>query len=170
MKPRALLLMAALAGMLLPAHAADSAAKSASQPAAAVDVLARPAQDSPLASRRLLQSVARAGDRLVAVGPRGHIVVSADGGQSWKQSAVPVSSDLTAVYFVNDKNGWAVGHDGVILASSDGGTSWVKQFDGRAANALLLQYMKARVGAEPGVQGARGSADRSRAIRRAGPR
>ncbi len=149
MKPRALLLMAALAGMLLPAHAADSAAKSASQPAAAVDVLARPAQDSPLASRRLLQSVARAGDRLVAVGPRGHIVVSADGGQSWKQSAVPVSSDLTAVYFVNDKNGWAVGHDGVILASSDGGTSWVKQFDGRAANALLLQYMKARVGAEP---------------------
>jgi len=150
MKPRALLLIAALAGMLLPVHAADSAAKEGERPNAGVDVLDRPAQASELASRRLLQSVARAGDRLVAVGPRGHIVVSADGGQSWKQSAVPVSSDLTAVYFVNDKNGWAVGHDGVILASSDGGASWVKQFDGRAANALLLKHMQASVAAEPG--------------------
>jgi len=150
MKPRALLLIAALAGTLLPAHAADSAPKEGARPSAGIDVLERPAQDSDLASRRLLQSVARAGERLVAVGPRGHIVVSADGGQTWKQSAVPVSSDLTAVYFVNDKNGWAVGHDGVVLASSDGGTSWIKQFDGRAANALLLQYLKARVAAEPG--------------------
>jgi len=148
MNIRALLLTAALAGMLLPAHAADTAAKSA--PAAApVDVLERPAQTSGLASRRLLQSVARAGERLVAVGPRGHILVSADGGQTWKQAQVPLSSDLTAVYFVDDKAGWAVGHDGVVLASTDGGDTWVKQLDGRAANALLLQSLKARVAAEP---------------------
>jgi photosystem II stability/assembly factor-like uncharacterized protein len=150
MKPRALLLMAVLAGLLLPVHAADSAAKNAAKPAAAVDVLARPAQASPLASRRLLQSVARAGDRLVAVGPRGHILVSTDGGQIWKQASVPVSSDLTAVYFVNDKSGWAVGHDGVVLATSDGGDTWVKQLDGRVVNEILLQHMKARAAAEPG--------------------
>jgi photosystem II stability/assembly factor-like uncharacterized protein len=148
MNTRAWLLIAALAGTLLPAHAAETAAKTAPANAPA-DVLDRPAQASPLAQRRMLQSVARAGERLVAVGPRGHILVSTDSGQTWKQSQVPVSSDLTAVYFVNDKNGWAVGHDGVVLASSDGGDTWVKQLDGRAANDLLVKQMKARVAAEP---------------------
>ncbi len=139
-------------------------AKSAAPPAAAIDVLDRPAQMTPLAARRLLQSVARAGDRLVGVGPRGHIVVSADGGATWKQSVVPVSSDLTAVYFVNDKNGWAVGHDGVVLATTDGGESWVKQLDGRAANGLLLKTMEARVCGRTRFGRAEGAARRSRAL------
>ena len=65
------------------------------------DVLDTPARTTPLASKSLFQAVTRAGDRLVAVGQRGHVVVSTDGGKSWKQSAVPVSSDLTAVYFVD---------------------------------------------------------------------
>jgi photosystem II stability/assembly factor-like uncharacterized protein len=148
MNTRALLLLAAMAGSPLSAQAADPAGKAA-QPAATIDVLDRPAQVSPLASKRLLQKVVRAGDRLVAVGPRGHILVSTDAGQTWKQAAVPVSSDLTSVFFVSDKAGWAVGHDGVILATSDGGDSWVKQLDGRAANELLLKQIKARVAAEP---------------------
>jgi photosystem II stability/assembly factor-like uncharacterized protein len=125
-------------------------AKSAAPPAVAIDVLDRPAQMTPLAARRLMQAVARAGDRLVAVGPRGHIVVSADGGATWKQSVVPVSSDLTAVYFANAKAGWAVGHDGVVLATTDGGDTWVKQLDGRAANGLMLKTMGERAAAEPG--------------------
>ena len=114
------------------------------------DVLAQPAQMSPLASRSLLQGVSRVGDRLVAVGQRGHIVVSTDGGTTWKQSPVPVSSDLTAVYFINEKKGWAVGHDGVILHSADGGASWSLQLDGRRANDLLLADIKAKAGAHPG--------------------
>ncbi len=44
-------------------------------------------------------------------------LVSDDGGKTWQQSSVPVSSDLTAVFFVDERKGWAVGHDGVILAS-----------------------------------------------------
>jgi photosystem II stability/assembly factor-like uncharacterized protein len=121
--------------------------KSAAPPAA-VDVLDRPAQMTPLATRRLMQSVARVGNRLVAVGPRGHIIVSTDGGATWKQSVVPVSSDLTAVYFVNEKVGWAVGHDGVVLASADGGETWTKQLDGRAANGILLKHLEERVKAD----------------------
>src|SRR4029077_14681745 len=77
-----------------------------------VDVLDTPAQISPLASRSLLQAVTKAGSRLIAVGQRGHIVVSSDGGKTWKQASVPVSSDLTAVFFADGMNGWAVGHDG----------------------------------------------------------
>jgi photosystem II stability/assembly factor-like uncharacterized protein len=44
------------------------------QGASFVDVLDTPAQMSPLAAKSLLQGVARAGPRLVAVGQRGHIV------------------------------------------------------------------------------------------------
>src|SRR2546425_141526 len=84
------------------------------------DPLDVPAQASPLASKSLLQGVARAGPRLVAVGQRGHILYSTDSGATWQQAKVPVSSDLTSVFFVNDLKGWAVGHDGVILNSADG--------------------------------------------------
>ena len=71
-----------------------------------VDVLDTPAQESALASKGLMQAVARAGDALVAVGQRGHIVVSKDAGATWTQGKVPVASDLTSVFFVGDKKGW----------------------------------------------------------------
>jgi photosystem II stability/assembly factor-like uncharacterized protein len=112
------------------------------------DVLDTPARISPLATTSPLQAVTRAGDRLVAVGQRGHIVVSSDGGASWKQSSVPVSSDLTAVCFIDARRGWAVGHDGVVLHTEDGGESWGVQLDGRKANELLVSAMKHRVQSE----------------------
>jgi photosystem II stability/assembly factor-like uncharacterized protein len=117
--------------------------------AAFTDVLAIPAIKSELASKTLVQGVARAGSKLVAVGQRGHIVVSGDGGTSWKQSAVPVSSDLTAVFFASDTKGWAVGHDGVILASADGGETWTLQFDGMRANAALVADLERKATAQP---------------------
>jgi photosystem II stability/assembly factor-like uncharacterized protein len=114
-----------------------------------VDVLDSPAIESALASRGLLQAVSRAGDALVAVGQRGHVVVSADGGKTWKQGKVPVASDLTSVHFVNGKKGWAVGHDGVVLHSADGGATWTLQLDGRKVNDLLLAAVEQRAAAEP---------------------
>ena len=117
--------------------------------AAFQDPLAVPSAASALASRSLLQGVTRAGLRLVAVGQRGHIVYSTDGGASWKQASVPVSSDLTAVFFVNDEKGWAVGHDGVILHTEDGGLNWALQLDGRSANERLVGHMQERTKAQP---------------------
>jgi photosystem II stability/assembly factor-like uncharacterized protein len=114
------------------------------------DVLDTPAQRTPLSSRSFLNGVARAGERIVAVGPRGHIVVSDDDGASWKQSAVPVSSDLTAVWFVDAKRGWVVGHDGVVLHTEDGGDTWSLQLDGRKASQLTAEAMQRKVAAEPG--------------------
>jgi photosystem II stability/assembly factor-like uncharacterized protein len=136
---------------MLSAVAIALGAAQASGAAAAgfVDVLDQPALVSPLATKGLLQAVTRAGDRLVAVGQRGHVVVSADGGASWKQTQVPVSSDLTAVHFVDAGTGWAVGHDGVILVTRDGGESWRVQLDGRKANELLLAAMKRKADVEP---------------------
>jgi photosystem II stability/assembly factor-like uncharacterized protein len=114
------------------------------------DPLAVAAQPSPLASRSLLLGVARAGSRLVAVGQRGHVVHSDDAGVTWKQANVPVSSDLTAVFFVTDRKGWAVGHDGVVLATSDGGLNWTLQLDGGRANERLVEHMRHRVAEAPG--------------------
>ncbi len=114
-----------------------------------VDPLDAPAVQSPLAARSLLQGVTKAGSRLVAVGQRGHIVYSTDGGSAWQQASVPVSSDLTAVTFVDDKQGWAVGHDGVILHTADGGATWTLQLSGRAANDLLVAAMESRLAADP---------------------
>ena len=113
------------------------------------DPLAVPAQASALASRGLLLAVARAGSRLVAVGQRGHIVLSDDAGGNWKQANVPVSSDLTAVFFVTDKSGWAVGHDGVILQTIDGGLNWNLQLEGKRANELLVAQLQKRAALEP---------------------
>lgn len=132
---------AVLAGGLALAGAASGAGFA--------DVLSQPATMTPLASKSLLQGIARAGNRLVAVGQRGHVVVSTDGGETWKQSPVPVSSDLTAVHFVDDRKGWAVGHDGVILATADAGATWTLQLDGQRANAALLADIERKAAAQP---------------------
>jgi photosystem II stability/assembly factor-like uncharacterized protein len=122
------------------------------QGAGFVDPLDTPAQMSPLAAGSLLQGVARAGNWLVAVGQRGHILVSTDGGVTWKQSQVPVSSDLTAVFFASDRKGWAVGHDGVILNTLDGGVTWTLQLDGMRANERLVESLQHEV--KPGPDAA----------------
>lgn len=142
MKPRSLLVR-------LPAACAVACLPLMSVAAGFVDPINAPAVQSPLATKSLLQSVTRAGDRLIAVGQRGHIVYSNDSGATWKQASVPVSSDLTAVYFVSDKRGWAVGHDGVILTTDDGGEKWTLQLDGRRANDLALTYIEQKAQANP---------------------
>lgn len=85
------------------------------------------------ASKSVLLSVARAGERIVAVGERGIVLLSDDAGKTWRQAKVPVSVSLTAVQFVDPSHGWAVGHLGVVLHTEDGGETWVKQLDGIAA-------------------------------------
>ncbi|WP_325435400.1 WD40/YVTN/BNR-like repeat-containing protein [Pseudomonas nitroreducens] len=108
-----------------------------------VDVLDLPAAYSNAPSRVPLLAVTRAGNRLVSVGQRGHILYSDDGGTHWRQAEVPVSSDLTAVYFPTPNEGWAVGHDGVVLHSADGGIHWERQLDGRQIGQLMLDYYAA---------------------------
>jgi photosystem II stability/assembly factor-like uncharacterized protein len=132
----------ALAAVLAAALAATVSAREVLpvKPAGWRDVLDTPATKSPLASRTLLNGLANAGDRVVAVGQRGHIVWSDDSGRNWRQADVPVSSDLVAVTFANVTTGWAVGHDGVVLRSTDGGQSWTTQLDGRRVGEMMVRY------------------------------
>ncbi|MFC6340010.1 hypothetical protein GIR22_07565 [Pseudomonas sp. CCM 7891] len=112
-----------------------------STPALAVSdtgAAALPAIASPKAANSLMIDVSHAGKRLVAVGDRGHILYSDDQGASWTQAKVPTRQLLTAVFFVDDKQGWAVGHDAQILATTDAGATWTEQFQDRAREAPLL--------------------------------
>lgn len=78
----------------------------------------------PLAVKSMVLDLANPGQRIVAVGARGHILVSEDDAQSWHQVETPIRSMLSRVYFKDDLRGWAVGHDAVILSTEDGGKSW----------------------------------------------
>ena len=88
----------------------------------------RPSELMPLADESLLLGLTLAGDRAVAVGERGHVLLSDDYGRSWRQVQVPTRTTLTAVHFASPLVGWAVGHENVILATRDGGESWTRQY------------------------------------------
>ena len=83
------------------------------------------AERARLASHSLLVDVTAAGQRLVAVGERGHVVLSDDRGNSWVQAdSVPARALLTGVCFSDPLHGVAVGHDEVILTTRDAGRTW----------------------------------------------
>lgn len=112
--------------------AVPAQAQSAAEPGV------RHALESQKAASTLLLDIAYAGKRLVAVGDRGHILYSDDGGSSWTQAKVPTRQLLTAVSFADDKHGWAVGHDALVLATSDGGQTWTQQYENREGEVPLL--------------------------------
>jgi photosystem II stability/assembly factor-like uncharacterized protein len=128
---------AAVAGaaLLASAHAAPTAA--------AIGALSQPAVADARSVNAAMLAVARAGERLVAVGERGVILLSDDSGKSWRQASVPVRTSLTAVQFVDASHGWAVGHMGVVLCTVDGGHSWSKQLDGLAIARVYQQALDA---------------------------
>jgi photosystem II stability/assembly factor-like uncharacterized protein len=137
---------------LFGAVALPTAVQAASDtPAAAVFAI-----ESPKAAKGLMIDVVHAGKRLVAVGDRGHILYSDDQGATWAQAKVPTRQLLTAVYFVDDKQGWAVGHDAQILATADGGATWTQQFQDLKREAPLLDvwFNDANHGLAVGAYGA----------------
>ncbi len=113
------------------------------------------AELAPLADRALLLDGQTVGTRLVAVGERGHILISTDAGRSWRQSPAPTRATLTSVFFVNDQQGWAAGHDATILRTRDGGASWqtVHSDPDLAAPILDLWFRDAEYGLAVGAYG-----------------
>lgn len=142
-------LVAVLAGSLAPhvAQAQLDPHDSANQPAEVV----------PLASTSLLLDLAQAGDRLVAVGERGHVLLSDDRGATWRQAkSVPTRTMLTAVYFADAEYGWAVGHDETVLNTLDGGETWTRShFAPESQQPLLDLWFANRIsGIAVGAYGA----------------
>ncbi len=106
--------------------AAWTHAQDAAPAVAEYDPATATAEKMDLATRSIILDIANANDRAVAVGERGHILVS-ESRRDWRQvEGVPTRSTLTGVSAVGNQV-WAVGHDGIILHSADGGLTWARQ-------------------------------------------
>ena len=104
----------------------------------------QPAEHVNAAGKEAMLATAPAGDRIVAVGDHGVILLSDDNGRTFHQArTVPLSSTLTGVSFADARHGWAVGHWGVILATSDGGDTWkIQRSDLTVDQPLFSVYFK----------------------------
>lgn len=74
-------------------------------------------------------------DRGWAVGDRGVIWMTEDGGRRWRLADSPVNCSLQSIHFVDDQNGWIVGGwthpyshrtSGVVLRTENGGRRWTQ--------------------------------------------
>jgi photosystem II stability/assembly factor-like uncharacterized protein len=110
--------------------------------AATLDPGLLPAEPAPLAPKSLLLDLAQAGSRFVAVGERGHVLLSDNRGQTWSQAAsVPSQEMLTAVCFSDPTHGVAVGHDEIALVTADAGKSWQRTHYAPDARQPLLDVL-----------------------------
>lgn len=69
-------------------------------------------------------AAARAGNRIVAVGDHGVVLLSDDQVHFRQAKSVPCRSLLTSLQFLDAQHGFAAGHDGVVLATQDAGETW----------------------------------------------
>jgi len=65
-----------------------------------------------------------------AVGAKGTIRATTDGGATWNGQVSGTTADLRDVDFVDADHGWAVGDRGTIMATRDGGATWRAQISG----------------------------------------
>jgi photosystem II stability/assembly factor-like uncharacterized protein len=100
------------------------------------------AEQMPLATESVLLDITQSGNTLVAVGERGHVILSTDG-ENWVQADhVPTRSTLTTVFSYGNRL-WAAGHDTVIITSGDEGKTWTQQFfDPERQQAVMDIYFK----------------------------
>jgi photosystem II stability/assembly factor-like uncharacterized protein len=92
----------------------------------------------------LLLDGANLGREVIAVGERGTVIVSSDGGATWRKSTTPTRATLTGVSFPpasTARRGWAVGHEAEILVSEDRGATWTRQFQGSNRTDSFLDVL-----------------------------
>lgn len=98
--------------------------------------LAAPREPTPLEEDAQLHDVRFVGDRAGwAVGERGVIWHSGDGGATWQLQSSGVNCELYSVCFLTDRVGWVAGGGtapfthvpyGVLLFTRDGGATWAR--------------------------------------------
>jgi photosystem II stability/assembly factor-like uncharacterized protein len=77
-----------------------------------------------------------------AVGPKGAIFHTSDGGENWYPQSSRVDVELRSVAFADNRSGWAVGDAGTILHTSDGGARWTAQASVANLAAALRSYRR----------------------------
>lgn len=77
-----------------------------------------------LPRRAWITAVGASGERLLAVGAYGVVLLSEDQGRSWRQVVVPTDVTLTSIFLREDGVGWIGGHESTLLETRDGGNTW----------------------------------------------
>ncbi len=108
--------------------------------------------DQPLwrATHGLLLGVAQAGDRLVAIGDRGIVLLSDDQGKTWRQANSGTDELLTSVLFTKPTEGWATGQDATIIHTTDAGATWKSQHSKPGGDTALFSITAITPQATPG--------------------
>ena len=73
-----------------------------------------------------------------AVGERGAIIATTDGGDTWTSQSSGYELTLNGVDFIDESNGWVVGQLGLILNTRDGGRTWNVQGKDAALGQNLI--------------------------------
>ena len=79
-----------------------------------------------LAKQSLLLGIHGRAGIAVAVGERGHILLTNNQGKTWVQKKSPTRRTLNSVYLLDQKTIWIAGHQSTVLRSLDSGESWTK--------------------------------------------
>ncbi len=79
--------------------------------------------------------------RAVVVGYGGKILMTEDGGRSWRVLPSGTDRALYSVEFIDANTGWISGQDGVILHTSDGGKTWTRQVSGTTLYLFGIDFI-----------------------------
>ena len=88
-----------------------------------------------------------------AIGTRGTIMKTADGGLTWSSQGAPTEADLFGLATVYRSTAWAVGEGGTILRTGDGGATWQQQASGTTGGLFAVKALSARRAWVTGMQG-----------------
>ncbi|MGL4513871.1 MAG: YCF48-related protein [Lacipirellulaceae bacterium] len=95
-----------------------------------------------------------------AVGDRGVVLRTEDGGETWRRAETPVSCALHAVSFVDRQRGWVVGGEtrpythvtaAVVLRTDDGGETWERVQHGPLPKLTAAKFFDRQHGVAAGV-------------------
>ena len=95
-----------------------------------------------------------------AVGDRGVIWHTRDGGRHWELQASPAECRLESVFFLDAQNGWIVGgythplthkSSGIVLRTRDGGGRWEETRDASLPLLKKVKFFDARQGWAAGL-------------------
>ena len=94
-----------------------------------------------------------------AVGSKGTLLTTVDGGQNWKINAAPTAGIVRDIFFLDEQNGWLVceanqyelktkeQRRAYMMRTTDGGESWTRvELEGFDVDAILVRAVFSRGG------------------------
>ena len=70
----------------------------------------------------------------IAVGEKGAIIKTSDGGLNWIEQESGALNNLNDIKLFDSNTGWIVGDSGIILTTSNGGNDWIKRISNTNGN------------------------------------